>query len=70
MKENPNDESRFLLKNPTRSDFSIVMSMLAALIGQQDGDSFGISGREEAQRPHAKSEVLHENQQPIPTLCR
>ncbi|MDR4231052.1 hypothetical protein E7L53_07825 [Priestia megaterium] len=25
MKENPNDEARFLMKNQTRSDFFIVM---------------------------------------------
>ncbi|MEI2391556.1 hypothetical protein V8V55_17285 [Priestia megaterium] len=68
MKEDPNDESRFLLENPTRSDFFIVMSMLAVLIEQQDGDSFGISGSDEkAQRPPAESEVLQENQQPIST---
>ncbi|WP_142339473.1 hypothetical protein [Priestia megaterium] len=68
MKEDPNDESRFLMENPTRSDFFIVMSILAVLIGEQGGDSCGISGSdEEAQRPPAESEVLHGNQQPIPT---
>jgi len=25
VKEDPNDESRFLIENPTRSDFFIVM---------------------------------------------
>ncbi|MBX9993271.1 MULTISPECIES: hypothetical protein [Priestia] len=56
MKEDPNDESRFLLENPTRSDFFIVMSMLAVLIEQQDGDSFGISGREETPQERKRRE--------------
>ncbi|MET3685076.1 hypothetical protein ABIC37_000585 [Priestia megaterium] len=35
------------MENPTRSDFFIVMSMLAVLIGERGGDSFGISGIDE-----------------------
>ncbi|MED5243482.1 MULTISPECIES: hypothetical protein [Priestia] len=64
------------MKNPTRSDFFIVMSILAVVIGEQSGDSCGISGRDEIPQerkrrggssPPAESEVLHGNQQPIPT---
>ncbi|SUV02556.1 Uncharacterised protein [Priestia megaterium] len=44
------------MKNPTRSDFFIVMSILAVLIGEQSGDSCGISGRDETpQERKAKS---------------
>ncbi|MCZ8496578.1 hypothetical protein [Priestia megaterium] len=52
------------------------MSILAVLIEKQDGDSCGISGIDETPQerkrrggpsPPAESEVLHGNQQPIPT---
>ncbi|MFF2442072.1 hypothetical protein ACTHPB_14720 [Priestia megaterium] len=52
------------------------MSILAVLIGEQDGDYLGIAEEmrprrsasdEKAQRPPAESEVLHGNQQSIPT---
>jgi len=28
LKKNPDDESRFLIENPTRSDFFIVMAIM------------------------------------------
>ncbi|MHA2961839.1 hypothetical protein [Priestia megaterium] len=35
------------MENPTRSDFFIVISILAVLIEEQSGDSCGISGIDE-----------------------
>ncbi|MDU9689617.1 hypothetical protein O0Q50_00420 [Priestia aryabhattai] len=43
------------MENPTRSDFFIVMSILAVLIGEQSGDSCGISGRDETPQERKRS---------------
>jgi len=61
LKENPNDESRFLMENPTRSDFFLAMVTIAFVYVV--ASSCWLESKAKTHRPPAESEALHGNQQ-------
>jgi len=75
LKKDPNDELRFLMENPTRSDFFIVMAIIYVCASScwlerktktpeeiaEQMRPLRSASDEEAHRSHAESEVLHGN---------